>query len=490
VLPSICFATGQEAGTDPANDSFTFFAVAEPQGTATAGHLRMRQPLYLLDLCRQVKTGSLNRERVETLVGGPAALDALLAMDLDAIFETLTSPTPAGAVRSQRSAWYQILTNLETAPLPPLEPREPLDFYEVSPRDSKAELLQVTSPADGTIEARLPTDSPFRILSMLSYDGVIVDPTPVRSARRRPVSGRPSTEGPWPYRSPEMLRVQPPWVLPVEAGQDVDILVGLPVGAALPPDGISSTITLADPVQGLWRQDVPILAKGVPGDDNIDIRIDVPRHRIDVVSEPSYNPNVPRQVVVPLSVSQPYPQVAVKGTVQPLALPQGVTMQSLAFTLFPQQVQDVSFILSIDRQSTAWLVQSVPRNFSIKVSYQTLTKPVSSRSETVDFFFVVHPGSQSWYAKGQAGGVQCAQSLVLYSDGTLSRSGWCDNRNAFDAKVVSEGTLVLPKAVSDVYFMGWFDGPELKSSTITSFYFQNNYLFVRSQPLLMSWTRL
>jgi hypothetical protein len=105
----------------------------------------------------------------------------------------------------------------------------------------------------------------------------------------------------------------------------------------------------------------------------------------------------------------------------------------------------------------------------------------------VTLAFTLHPPTQSWYATGKAGGVQCAQDLVLHADGTLSRFGWCDNRNFYNAKVLAEGTLVLPKVVYDVYLMGFFDGPKFRQSTVNSPYFKNNYVWVRYQPFWMTW---
>ena len=99
-----------------------------------------------------MKAGSLDRQQVEPLVGGRGILDALLAMDLDALYSKLTGPAPAGAARSQNSPWYQILTNGETAPLPPLDPAAPLDFGDIATGDTHTRALRVTSLADGMVE--------------------------------------------------------------------------------------------------------------------------------------------------------------------------------------------------------------------------------------------------------------------------------------------------------------------------------------------------
>ena len=84
--------------------------------------------------------------------------------------------------------------------------------------------------------------------------------------------------------------------------------------------------------------------------------------------------------------------------------------------------------------------------------------------------------------------VNCTQGLSLYSDGTLIRSGNCDNQNAYTAKIVSEGFLGGQNVVKDFYSMGWFD-QDFKSSQISWSYGQTNYLSLIKQPLIMSWTK-
>ena len=68
------------------------------------------------------------------------------------------------------------------------------------------------------------------------------------------------------------------------------------------------------------------------------------------------------------------------------------------------------------------------------------------------------------------------------------RTGECSNQNAYTAKILSEGTLVFPKIVYDFYSMGW-PSDDYKSSTVFVPYFQTNYVYVRAQPLTMSWTK-
>jgi hypothetical protein len=484
------------AQTDSPNGTFTFYGVSQPQGPVTASYLRMRHPLYLLDLCREVKAGRPGRERLEGLVGDRNVLNALLAMDLDALYQKLTGPPDPAAPRSTQSLWYQILTDAETAPLPRVDAPADLNFEDVNRGDSPSRLLRLTSLVDGTLEARLPSDSAFQIRSMRTYDGVILEVPPIPDgpgAQRREASQLDT------FRSPELSRTQARWVLPVTAGQDIDIEVGLPAGRALPPDGLSSilTVTVGGSFAGsIWQITTPILAKPVPFPGNIYITVFAPQVVFDVVSEPSYNPNVPRTFNVFLEVSDPFPAVTVKGSVQPLSFPSGLSMSNSTFILQPQGFISLSLTLSIDRQSQAWLTQNVLQPFSLRVAYQTLSPPFASGVATVQLFFTVYPGTQSWLVKGTAGkgflgsaGVQCTQWVVLYSDGTLVRDGDCDNRNAFNAKVVSDGYLAGIKIVSDVYFMGWFS-QDFKYSKIVWAYGQANYVSLRSQPLLMWWTKL
>jgi hypothetical protein len=250
----------------------------------------------------------------------------------------------------------------------------------------------VTVASDGSLEALLPAGSPFQVVSMKSYGGVIVEAPAVprdhvhpgghRSpvAARLPAVGAPlGLEAPQPSRAPEVAREQPPWVLPVQAGQDVDIEVGLPVGPVAEPGGfISSTITVGSPLQGLWRQDVPLLANlALKGD--IKIAVDVPEPLIDRVTEYSYNPSVPFTFVVPCFVSKPSPPQEVKGTIQPVALPPGVSMPAVNFTLQPQQKANASFTLSVDRSSSTWFDDETPYFFTIKVAYQTRPRRLRSR---------------------------------------------------------------------------------------------------------------
>ena len=59
-----------------AHDVLSMSGFGEPAGPITASHLRMHQPLYLLDQMRQVKAGTLSPQLVAPLVGGETSAGA------------------------------------------------------------------------------------------------------------------------------------------------------------------------------------------------------------------------------------------------------------------------------------------------------------------------------------------------------------------------------------------------------------------------------
>jgi hypothetical protein len=491
----MCLAEGRARAQALPGDSFTFFGVAEPQGPVTASYLRMHQPLVLLEMCRKVQAGAMDRERVEGLVGR-SALDALLAMDLDALLQKLTGPHDAAFGASMNSLWHQILTNGETAPVPSLDLPGTLTLQGLGSGAFPSRILRVTSPTDGALEASFPAGSPFQILSMRTYDGIVLrQPTRPHS----PVA--PRTEAPgqvlrWPpgrhpfgphvaaSLGPEFSRTVPPWTVPVQAGQDVDIEVGLPVGSALPPAGLSATLTLGERVAHQWQQSVAVAAQPPLPGGSIFIAILTPETSFEVI-EP---PRGPTEFRVPLTITAPSPAVRVTGMVKPLSLPDGVSMPTLNFTLLPQGTLSFSLPVSIETFSQAWRDTYVSQPFSIQVSYQTVSSPYASRTDTLNFTFVAYPYAESWKAKGSAGGVNCVQSLVLWSDGKLDRDGRCDNNNFYTAKIDARGNLVGQQVVGDFYQLGIFDF-DYRYSSITWSYGQANYVFVGTQPLIMSWTK-
>ena len=478
----IVLMTAAGAAASPqeqATDALTFYGMSQPQGPVTPSYLRLHQPLYLLDLCRQVKRGELDRQEVEPLVGRNA-LQALLAMDLDALYRTLTAPPPdPGSGPPRSSLWSRILTNGGTGRVPPADLPNALDFHGIQPGGASRRVLHVTVPADGVAEASLPSGSRYRIRGMRRYDGWVLGP-----AVNEP--GSPD-DVLWTERSRAVSRTQSPWVLAVNAGDDVDIDIDLPVDrSAIPGDEISDSLTIGDTLSAQWQ--AAALLKGTVAPClicDIKITLDAPQSSFDVVSEPAYNPQIPRTVQVPLFASDA--PVAVQGTVQPVSLPPGVSMAPSSFVLQPGQTANLSFVISIDRQSLSWLQQEVVRDFSVVVTYQTIGPPPASRSEQIDFDFTVRRGSQSWFAKGGGLGVNCREDLVIFSNGIVSRSGLCEDFNAFHAKVFGDGFLAQRQVVNEVYFLGWFN--------YDTYFFKNwvpdietDYLYVRGLPLKMIWT--
>lgn len=459
-------------------DVITFFGVAQPQGPGTGSYLRMRHPLYLLNLCRQLKAGAADRKTVEGFVGRNA-LDALLAMDLDALYDHLTGPHDPAQPASTHTMWHQILTDGETAPLPRPDGPDTLDFGNIA-RGGASETLHVTVPGDGTIEAQLPADSPFRILSIRTDKGIITERWVQAPAGVRSLAGLLPDVG----RAPELLRREAPWMLPVSAGQDVEIDVGVDA-AAVPPGGVSSTISLGDPFQNMWHQDVSMSAQPALPSGGIFVALTKSRTFFDVL-RPLGLPT-PATFLVTVTASTPFPATLVAGTVQALSAPPGASMPILQFSVAPQGTTTIVIPVSIAPFSTAWQTQSL-QPFSVSVSYHTVGPPFASQTDVLHFGFTMYDTFQTWDVSGKAGGVDCSQSVMLTSDGTLDRSGLCTNDNFYSATVVAIGTLVVPDVVKDVYPLGFFD-QKARSSTVSWGYGKTNFLFVRTQPLIMSWTK-
>src|SRR5262249_19449524 len=283
---------------------------------------------------------------------------------------------------------------------------------------------------------------PIQVLSMTAQDGVVLELPLVNRRIARPFGHVKDS------RAPEVARQQPPWQLPVRAGQDVDVVVGLPVGGVVRP-GVprSPVLTVGGPALGAWRQDVALPINPILKGD-IRVTVATPEPFLDPVADAFFNQNIPYTFTVPLLVSYPVPAVNVQGTIIPLSLPPGVSMPSFSFFLGPNQTADLSFTMSIDRFSTSYVDQEVLRQFSMRVSYKTLSPPFASRTEDLNLAFMLHQASQSWSESGKVQGVECTESFFLIgSTGETTRSGYCNNQNAYTAKVVADGTLANLKVV-------------------------------------------
>ena len=460
------------------SDAFSFFAVAEPEGPATASYLRMHQPLYLLDLCRQVKAGTVDRQQVAPLVGGDRVLDALLARDLDALFDGLTGPQDVNSPAA--SLWSQILTDRGAAPPPPLDLPATVSFENVKPLDAPSQIVRVTAPVDGSLQASLPTDSPFRIVSMRSYDGLILQMPRPRSA---PAYAKIKTNN---SLSPRFARDQAPWVVPVQAGQDVDVEIGLPAGVPVPPEGLASMITFGDPSHGLWSQDVSLTAQPALPLDSLYIYVDFPKTGFAVIKPSSYPNGYSQAFLVPLTLANPYPPALVRGTVKLKSGPQGLSMPDRSFTLGPNSTLNLGLTLYVESGSPAWSTEYVLQPFRLQVSYHTV--PLFAAGTTTPSYgtMVVYPGSRHWSASGNAGPILCDQFLGLYSTGTLVFSSTCGNFNFLSGKAQVFISLGATQVGATSFALSPFERQWANWSTSSSSY-QTNYLFWQAQPMIMTW---
>jgi hypothetical protein len=479
-LPLFLAAPSARAQT-PDGDVFDFFAVAAPQGTPTAAELRLHHPLYLVDLCRQVKAGTHDRQEVAALVGGDAVLDALLAMDLDAVLEQYS--TPRGVPAAAGSAWQQILTKGGAAPPPPVALPDSVRFAEVHPLDAPVQVVQLVAPMDGEVQASLPANSPFRILSMRAKGTNVVEtrslPSVFGLARPRVATGVP----------PTFARSQPPWRVPVRAGQDVDVEIGLPAGAVLPTDGVADRLTLGDPTREVWKQDLPVYAQPALTPDPLYVSVSFPPTGFAVVQPAPYVYGIKQPFQVPLTVANPYPPDTVYGTIHLASGPQGLTMQDRSFVLQPGGQLTIPLTLWVDSTQPAWFQTYVPQPFRIQVKYHNANFSLVGSTTPNYGSFVMYPGSKSWWASGYGGPIRCEESLLLYASGSLTFSGSCTNDNLLPfGKAI--GQFYLGSAyVGGVGFYGiGAYATQFHSYTIHSSTYQTNFLFWRAQPFLPKWT--
>jgi len=460
------------------SDAFSFFSVAQPEGPTTASYLRMHQPLYLLDLCRQVKAGTMGRQQVAPLVGGDIVLEELLARDLDALYDALTAPQDANSPPSA-SLWSQILTNRGAAPPPRLDLPAIVSFDNVKPLDAPSQIVRVTAPADGSLQAWLPTDSPFRFLSMRSYDGLILQ---VPRTRRAPAYAKVKTDN---SLSPRFARDQAPWVVPVQAGQDIDIEIGLPAGTPVPPEGLASMITFGDS-EGLWSQSVSLTAQPALPLDSLYIYVDFPKAGFTVIKPPSYKPGYKQAALLPLTLANPYPPATVRGTVKLASGPQGLSMPDRSFLLGPNGTLNLVLTLYVESGSAAWSTEYAAQSFRLQVSYHTIPLFAAGTTKPSYGHFVVYPGSKHWFAKGNAGPIDCQQDLALYSTGTLVFSSTCGNYNIFSGKAQVFISLGATQVGATAFGLSPFER-QFANWSISSSSYQTQFLFWQAQPLIMTW---
>jgi hypothetical protein len=472
--------TAASALAQPGSDSdeFSFFAVAQPEGPAAASYLRLHHSLHLLDLCRQVKAGTLDRTQVEPLVGGAPVLEELLQRDLDSLYDALTAPQDVNSAPGA-SLWSQILTQRGAALPPPPELPAVVAFDEVRPLDVPSEVIRVTAPADGTVEVSLPTDSPFRILSMQSYDGLILQLPRTRGA---PGYAKVKTESSLRTR---FARDQAPWEVPVQAGQDVDVEIGLPAGTALPPEGVESSVTFHDG-SGSWSSNVSLTAEPALPLDTLYVYADYQKTAFAVIKPPSYVPGYKQPFLVPLTLANPYPPATVKGTVKLLSGPQGLSMPDRNFNLGPNGSIQLFLTLFVESGTPAWLAEYVLQAFRLQISYHTVPLFAAGTTKPNYGSFVLYPGSKHWSAKGNAGPIDCNQDLALYSTGTLFFSSTCGNYNIFPGKAQVFISLGATQVGATAFSLSPYER-EFTNWSISSPSYQTQFTFWQAQPMVVTW---
>ncbi len=335
-LAGVTTVRAQRGGPpDGATDFFTLTRISQPQGPVTPAYLRVHHPLYLLDLCRQVQAGTRDPQSVAPLVGGRPILDALLARDLDALFNTLTAPQDSAGATSA-SLWSRILTQ-DGAAHPP-DPG-PIDVHiaDVKPPAAASQSFRVTALADGALVAQVPDGSPLQVLSMKTLSGVVnaIDPSPgaapaalVEFASALSMIGRGfPLAGTTLFVGTETIRAQSPWSTPVSAGQDVEIEVGVPPGASIPPGGASTTIQLSDGSGALWIQNVNVSAQPSLELDTQFLAIGAPQKLFDLIewTGPTCGTVAPAMPIA-LTLSNPFPALGGTGTIALASGPQGFSM--------------------------------------------------------------------------------------------------------------------------------------------------------------------
>ena len=420
-----------------AREVLSMSGFGEPAGPITASHLRMHQPLYLLDQMRQVKAGTLSPQLVAPLVGGESILNTLIARDLDSLMERLTAPEDLVA-GPHPQPWRRILTDDGAAPPPPLDPIAPIAFA-VGPGEVPAEKLRITSPIDGMLEVSLPAGV-FRVNALRPLDGVIDNSPPMFGGDLvadimtllRWLTG--------PSLRPQFERTESPWTIPVQAGQDVDIEVGLVPGTGVPPAGLNSELTIRDATGTsgiLWNVGVAAL----PLDTNIYVYVSGVDLKPLVLTRPVIiQTNVPQQpFLMPMLIAMPFPPSLVQGTVSLVSGPAGLSMAPVNFTLQPNGQVFLFPTLNITSGSPA-ATTFVLQNFSLRVSYHDV--PIlNSGSQTFALHYTVYPESRYWQTNASAQGVNCFRNITVFGTGTYASYGQCDNLNNYQAAVTETSSL-------------------------------------------------
>ena len=435
-LAALLFPLGAVAQTLDSIDRVTITTASEPGPTPTAAYLRLRHPLYLLDLSRQVKAGTMDAAQVAPLVGGTTVLSALLAMDLDALYQRLTTDGSRDPALPPMSLWSFILTSGGSTRPPLAELPETVAFGAVQPLDSPVRSVRITAPFDGSLQASLPADSAFRIRAMTTYDGSAIH------LRRVPDATDP-TDRAHSETVAQYSRTGSPWMVPVQAGQDVDVLVDLPTGTPIPPGGISTTLTLGQS-SGISQQDVRLVTEGPLELDSLYVQIDPAFELMKccAVFLPTA-PSLGQQLAVPVGIDiLNGNKLDVKGAVHLASGPAGLTMQDRSFAVAGGSKTRIVLKLYVEVGTPAANTLYTQQPFSLQFTYHSV--PIVSAGGTAKIATLqVYPGSTSWFSSTDGNGFfDCTQSLTLfYVTSELAAEGQCTNHRAERGSITTEVRL-------------------------------------------------
>jgi len=485
LLASTVAAYAASAQTQSGADPVTQYSLTQGGAGASGAYLRMHQPLFVLDLVRQVRSGAMDRSTVAAIVGGTGILDGLLGIDLDALYATLTRPQD---LRSRpASLWQQIVTKGGTsAPLMPDAPSD-ADLGDLVPGEARSHLVVVTAAADGTVQAALPFRSPFRILSMHAYDGQIVSAPPVD-----PAVGVPAAAGAVPADSstflmPATSRTRAPWTIAAQAGQDIAVEIGVPAAPSPGPGDVSSSINIGSVVGG-WSRTIDLIAHVNPLpsiDGGMYIYLSQPLGTINVIRPPSYTPGVKIPFTLPLTLTCCFPSVDASGTISLTSGPAGVSMTPVNFSIGAGQTTVVPLTIEIDTLGPAWFAADyVGQPFTISLAYHSVPLAAAGTgSGKVQKTFTLYPGSKNWSSSGNAGPINCQEDVSLFSNGSIAISSTCGNYNIFPGKAIVDLFLGQSKVFSTAYGLNPYER-QYASLSYNSATYQTNFLTWIAQAMI------
>ncbi len=295
-------------------------------------------------------------------------------------------------------------------------------------------LLLLTSPTDGPVTLALPKNKNFRILQMRVYDGKVGE---------KVVAGGKKSQGPiYVSRSAE------PWTMDAAAGQSVGVIVRFQPDFNIVNNGAGNkTQTLeingrhwntTQPKQPPWNVKVPVKGrfKGI----NLGV-ISFPENaEIEVIHPNGYDPK--QKHVFYASIVMINSKEAATGTVRPISLPNGVTMQPFNVSIAKGEKKTVKVPIYMDRQAkdSLWRYPEVTRDLWLEVKF-------GQRSSQVGFNVTVYPSYHMWSFNGvDVGSCTVAGDFALYGSGEFRFFGLAENDDIFIAR--------------QVFFRGGFDGSD------------------------------